>query len=143
MADKHFFTTRFTEWKNGETSNPLLAMCKSLMTEELFKHQHVFYKISNATKFEEAFKLMVDDLFKYTVKLEYVLVLITFCLLLDECMTRECDWYTPEILINILCKSLCKVNFDFRILIQKPKEQNRSCYKFLTIVPLLFFCYNI
>ena len=84
---------------------------------------------------------MTDELFKYGVKLEYVMVLLAFCLSLDEKMTQQCNWYNTGLLINNLHNVLLKVNFDPINLQQRTKSSD--CYNFLTIVPILLFSYYL
>lgn len=144
MAQKSFYKKCFNKWKSGIIDSPLLEICKTITrNEDFIKHHQQFYAIKNAKVFENAFQRMTDELFKYGVKLEYVMVLLAFCLSLDKKMTQQCKWYNTDLLINNLHNVLLKVNFDPINLQQRTKVNSSDCYKFLTIVPILFFCYYL
>ena len=142
--DKKFFTDIFREWKSGKCTTQLLKVCKTIASDnEFIKHRQLYHTIKNEERFQEAFQKMSKELFKYGVKLEYVLVLIAFSLSLDMDMLQVCKdgWYNTDILIELLCMVLRKVDFDTSILYHTEWESN--CCIFLTIVPLLFFCFNL
>ena len=142
MAPKSFYANLFSEWKSGIITSPLLETCKSItMDGDFIKHQQIFYTITNAKVFEYAFQRMTDELFRYDTKVEYGVVLLAFCLSLDEKMLQVCDWYTTELLIDNLHTILLKVDFDPATFHQRTKVKRNNCYTFLTIVPILLFCY--
>ncbi len=144
MAQKSFYEKCFSEWKSDRITNPLLKTCKSItLNEDFIKHQQSFCTVKNAKVFKNAFQRMTDELFKYSTKLEYVIVLLAFCLSLDEKMTQLCNWYTTDLLINNLHNVLIKVDFNPSNLQQRTKVNSSDCYKFLAIVPILLFCYYL
>ena len=144
MAQKSFYTKCFNEWKSGIITSPILETCKSIKLDgDLSKHEQLFYTIKNAEVFKSAFQHMTDVVFEYGVRLEYVAVLLAFCFSLDEKMLQMCDWYNTELLIDALHTALLKVKFDPTNFHQRAKVNNNNCYKFLTIVPVLLFCYYL
>ena len=70
---------------------------------------------------------MCQTLFKYGVKTEYALVLIAFTLALDEEMLKFCEWYTSDLLIELLSEIFKELNFDARIFDQRTKTWEDFC----------------
>ncbi len=141
MANQLFFTRCFTEWKSGKLSHPLLKCCKELINDELISKLNVFYKIKSIQEFSKAFHSMCQTLFKYGVKTEYALVLIAFTLALDEEMLKFCEWYTSDLLIELLSEIFKELNFDPRIFNLRTKTW-KDFYSMIfdwSINP--FFCY--
>ena len=64
---------------------------------------------------------MFHALFKYCVKTEYASALIASTLSLNEEMLKFCEWYTTDLLIELLSEIFKELNFDPYILDQRTK----------------------
>ena len=80
---------------------------------------------------------MCDYLFLQKSTSSYAIALITFSLELDKQMSRKyTDWYTTDLLIDILDTNLRKINFKVEIVNQE--IQTNYCLNiYLTIVPIV------
>ncbi len=145
MANKELYAICFTEWKSGQISSSLVKLCKELMNDEelLINQRKDFCGIKCKQNFSRAFHSMCNELFKYGVKKEYALVLIAFSLSLDETMTKSSDWYTTDLLIDLLSGTLNELNVNPASLNQGTEVWKGYCSRFLKIAPILFFCYYL
>ena len=80
---------------------------------------------------------MCDYLFLQKRASSYAIALITFSLELDKQMSRKyTDWYTTDLLIDILDTNLRKINFKVEIVNQE-MQTNYWLNIYLTIVPIV------
>lgn len=88
---------------------------------------------------------MCTELFKDTVKDEYVISLLAFCIeLCDYMKTAHHTWYTPKLLIIALINALEKACFDPRTFnLENSDLIGKILTPFMVIVPFLLFFYIV
>ena len=80
---------------------------------------------------------MCDHLFLQKSTSSYAIALITYSLELDKQMLRKhTDWYTTDLLIDIVDTNLQKINFNVEIVNQELRT-NYWLNIYLTIVPIV------
>lgn len=133
----------------GTTKNFLVYICKELgreqkihaaVTRDTFKHVTM-------KNFNRSFQDMCTELFKDggdTVKDEYVISLLAFCIELGDYMkAAHHTWYTPKLLIIALINALEKAHFDPRTFNSEKDLISRILTPFIVIVPSLLFFYVV
>ena len=126
------------------TKNLLVYICKELVREQkLHAVMRDTFKHVTMKNFNRSFQDMCTELFKDSVKDEYVISLLAFCIELGDYMKAH-TWYTPKLLLIALINALEKAHFDPRTFNSENADLiSRILTPFIVIVPSLLFFYVV
>ena len=144
MMIKKFCTACFSDWKNNNFTSPLLIMLKEVISKNPTFNSSIelFCMITNIEEFTCTFQLICNDLFQYGGKPQYIVTLIAFCLQLDVHMQSLYSWYQTDMLIDLLCDVLQKIDFNPCTLSSWNNIWRQYYYyTILVFVSTIFLCY--
>lgn len=139
MECRQFYAHCFSKWKDNSFENSLLKLCRKicLNSKGILPSTNIFCEMSDVHSFKNGYQKMCDYLFLQKSTSSYAIALITFSLELDKQMSRKyTDWYTTDLLIDILDTNLRKINFKVEIVNQEI-QTNYWLNIYLTIVPIV------
>lgn len=141
MECRQFYAHCFSKWKDNSFENSLLKLCRKicLNSKGILPSTNIFCEMSDVHSFKNGYHKMCDYLFLQKSTSSYAIALITFSLELDKQMSQKyTDWYTTDLLIDILDTNLRKINFSVEIVNQEMQTKLLAKY----IFDYCSYCFN-